>query len=1087
MAKKRATSASRLVILLALVGLLLSLGPAQLAAEGGSALGDAATQRDLSAWGRTPQPVPAEVRELFGDGLTAEEFVALTGYTPHAVEGLADQDVLVIIELENQPVAAVYAERQAQGGTAAMADLEAYGESLATAQDALLVRAGIAADQVISHYTTVYNGIQVKLPLSRIAEIAALPGVKSVHRAPIHTPALGASTGIIGAPAVWGDLHLRGEGVIIAIIDTGIDYNHAALGGSGNPADYAANDPAIVEMGTFPTAKVIAGYDFAGTLYDGDCSAADELAGICSTTPSPDDDPLDENGHGTHVASIAAGVMAGSVMTGTAPMAQLVALKIFGADGTTALAVDALEWATQKYLAEGWPHVINMSLGSPFGTADANDPDVLAANNAAAAGIIVVASAGNAGDTDYITGSPGSASKVLSVAASTTGFSTGPTVAISGTSYVTQTNIVYTTSGFDGDSGRFTETITAPLTYVGTLPGAPNNQMCGTTGIAPGALTGQVALISRGGCNFTAKVNYAATLGAVAALIYNNEAGTITMIGDPVNIPAASLQQEQGENLIPASGQTVIISSQSEVTAVPDPHTSADTIAPFSSRGPRGYDAAIKPEVAAPGAAIFAAEMGTGTGGVGLSGTSMAAPHVAGVAALVKQARPDWTPEEIKAAIMNTAVPLADYAVIPRAGNGRVNSFNAATTEVLAIADPDLVSLNWGVVSSNDDIVTLTGSINLYNKSDDAVTYEADIMLQNGSATAGVMDMAVTSGPIPVAPGGSAPVEVTIHLDMSAVEFDYLQHEGYFGQVTFSPGVAPGSAGEYDPQVLTVPFYFAPKPYASLDLDVAGDIVHPVSDSATITLTHTGPTTSMLWAYPALYASAAPNPAVEPMASMRLFGLDYGWTDGVYGDVISLAIDSWGPWHVPQSFFAEYDVYIDSDQDGSWDYANFNINWGWFDGSDHTNEWIIVQVDLSSGMFYLGSPWMIYTDFNNSVMEWYLPAEWQDLTGGDTKFYYGVQSWDPYGRAESSALGSYDYADWPYLWWWTGSPSPAAPVQYFTVMAGNKAGYDLANPVGFMIVDFNGNPNNDDGAQAYLAQINPYWSQLLLPISRDGQ
>lgn len=1081
MSKQSVPRASRLVVLFVITALLLSLAPAPLAAEGDSA---PARQRTLSEFGRQPQPVPEELRALFAGGMSADEFVSLTGRVPRALEPFVEQDVLVIIELHDRPMAALYAERRAQGGAAAMADLQAYSAALTDAQGAVIASAGLSADQVISQYTTVYNGIQARVPASRIAEIAALPGVKAVHRAPIHEPALGSSTELIGAPSVWQDLGLDGQGVIIAVIDTGIDYNHGALGGSGNPADYAGNDPAIVEEGTFPTAKVIDGWDFAGTLYNADCSADDEAAGLCSATPAPDADPLDENGHGTHVSSIAAGVMAGDVMTGTAPMAQLVALKVFGADGTTSLTVDALEWATQKYIAEGWPHVINMSLGSPFGTEDPEDPDVEAANNAVDAGIIVVASAGNSGDTTYITGSPGVADKVLSVAATTTGYATGPTVSVSDTVYITQTGIVYTPGSFDDGTGHFTETITAPLGYVGNLPGAADDQLCSTDGIAADALTGQVALISRGGCDFSLKVNNAASLGAVAALIYNNQAGIISMIGAPVSIPGASLQQQQGLNLIPADGETVIITAEDEVITVPDPYTPADSIATFSSRGPRGYDSALKPEVSAPGVGIFAADMGSGSGGVSMGGTSMAAPHVAGVAAMVRQAHPDWSPEEIKAAIMNTSVPLADYTPLPLAGNGRVDAYAATTTEVLAIGDDDLVSLNWGVVSSKDEIITLTGQVALYNKGASSVEYDADIMLQNGSATAGVLALEVGAGPHAVAAGASASVPVTVVLDMSSVDWDYYQHEEYFGQVTLSPSIVVRNGAS--PQVLTVPFYFVPKPYAKVDIVSDTNIVHPATDAATITTTLTGPVPSSLWGYPALYASDAPNPAVHEMASVRMFGMDYGWADAEEGDVVALAINSWGPWHVPQPFFAEFDLYLDVDGDAVFDWVNFNFNYGWFSGTDDSNEWIIVQVDLATGYIYLGSPWLIYTDYNNAVMEWYLPAEWQGLVGGDTLFDYLLVSWDPYGVAEVSAEGSYDYMEWPYIWWWTGSPTPAAPEQTFTVMVGDRSAYDLAAPLGFMIVDFSGDPQNDDGAQAYLAPINPFWTQLRLPIARDG-
>ena len=203
----------------------------------------------------------------------------------------------------------------------------------------------------------------------------------------------------------------------IAIIDTGIDYIHTDFGGSGAQADYDRNDTTVngESPALFPTAKVVAGYDFAGDDYNGD------------NTPQPDPDPMDCDGHGSHVAGIAAGVGVkadGSTYTGAynasiytpgffrigpgvAPQASLVALRVFGCDGSTELVSQAIEWAVDPNGDGDFSDrvdVINMSLGSDFGYEA--DPTSVAADNAALAGMIVVASAGNDGDSYYITGSP---------------------------------------------------------------------------------------------------------------------------------------------------------------------------------------------------------------------------------------------------------------------------------------------------------------------------------------------------------------------------------------------------------------------------------------------------------------------------------------------------------------------------------------------------------------------------------------------------------------------------------------------------------------------------------------------------------
>lgn len=1064
MCRGRRNAIWRMLAVLIGAAMLIGLLPLSAGAEGRSAILDA-SEAHRAAGKPGAQEIPAEVRELFEGGMTAADFVEIAGYVPRALESLIDEKVLVIIEMEGEPVAAMHAAQG--GGPGLSSSLQAHMNALEAAQASLQAQIEPLGAQVISNYTVVYNGIQARVPMSQLAAIRALPGVVAVHRAPVHEPTLGASVPLIAADQLWADLGYDGTGIVIAVIDTGIDYTHAALGGSGSPLQYQLNDPDVVEPGSFPTVKVVQGYDFAGTLYDAGCSAQEEADGICSATPAPDDDPLDEYGHGTHVASIAAGIMAGDVMTGTAPAAGLMALKVFGRSGSTTLTIDALEYATLHYLTWGWPQVINMSLGSPFGVDDPNDPSVYGANLAASVGIVVVASAGNEGDTHFITGSPAVADKAISVAATTTGYATGPTINVEGAMYVTQTNIIYQPGGFDDNTGRFEEAVTATLRYVGNLAGAADNQLCSVSGIAAGALEGDIALISRGTCAFSQKVNNAAALGAVAAVIYNNTSGIITMIGDPVAIPACSIQQQDGVNLIAADGETAVISAEDDVTTVPDPYTPADEIASFSSRGPRGYDSILKPDVSAPGVAIFAANMATGVGGVSMNGTSMAAPHVAGVAALIKQAHPDWTPEEVKAALMNTVADVeedGETAPIPRRGMGRVDAYRAATTEVLAIGEEDLVSLNWGVVRTIEDAVTLTGTVTVHNKGLDDLEYWAEPGFQPGSETAGVVDLFVDPITFTVPAGGSVDVTVTIELDMTTALLDYSWLEEYYGALFLEP------AGE-DSSMLTVPFYFQVKPYTSLEIEASGTITHPLEDIAVITATHSGPITSALWVYPSLVANDEPNPDLMGAGDVRLFGMDWQWTSDTYGDMIDVAIAAWDWWHVPQPYFAEFDLYLDIDQDGTDDYVLFNFNYGWLSGGEDTNLWIVAQVDLATGMIYLGSPYTIHTDYHNAYMEWYVPAVWIDLGPDASMFDYQLVSWDTYGVAGVNPRGSFDYLKPPFVWVVWNDPGPMEPAAEVWVAAYSVKGYRISDPVGVMLVDYTGDPRNHDGAQAYLVPI----------------
>ena len=254
------------------------------------------------------------------------------------------------------------------------------------------------------------NGIRVRVQAGQVAALEAMPGVRSVGRVETHELANVTSVPWIGGATV-NAAGFTGAGVKIAIIDTGVDYTHANFGGPGTVDAYNTNNRQIIEAGTFPTAKVIGGFDFAGPTYN---------ANVAGSVPAPDPDPLDRGGHGSHVAGSAAGIgVPGIIGKGVAPEALIYALKVFGdGGGSTNLTSLAIEWAMDPN-GDGdmsdKADVINMSLGSNFG--EAADPSAISAQNASAVGIIVVSASGNAGDVPYITSSPAIAPDSISVAA----------------------------------------------------------------------------------------------------------------------------------------------------------------------------------------------------------------------------------------------------------------------------------------------------------------------------------------------------------------------------------------------------------------------------------------------------------------------------------------------------------------------------------------------------------------------------------------------------------------------------------------------------------------------------------------------
>ena len=329
------------------------------------------------------------------------------------------------------------AERSRERARAMQAELDAAERAIAAEQAPVIAAAEGLGIQVIDRYEAVMNGLLVHGTAQQLEALRRWPGVLGIGPAPWVRLDLERSVPHIGADRVAAELGYDGSGSTIAIIDAGIDYSHAAFGGPGTAAAYASAAAAAETIDDtwdgqrlFPSAKVVGGWDFVGPLYTNPsaCSEAEERAGRCRRSPSPDPDPLDQHGHGSHVAGIAAGLPTAQQGGGVAPGARLVALKIYGppasgiyTDEEVDVVLSALDWCARVNLGrsvEGSAperiDAINMSLGEPWGQAS---PRFEAAVQALIdQGVVVVGSAGNAGNSPYILGAPGASRGVLAVA-----------------------------------------------------------------------------------------------------------------------------------------------------------------------------------------------------------------------------------------------------------------------------------------------------------------------------------------------------------------------------------------------------------------------------------------------------------------------------------------------------------------------------------------------------------------------------------------------------------------------------------------------------------------------------------------------
>jgi len=265
--------------------------------------------------------------------------------------GGPDEVIPVIIQMAGDPLGRVSVEHgwQQRGAAARSAHVSA----LASAQAALADVIHSSGGAVTHRYRHVYNGLSARVRRSDLVNLARQAGMAAIYRDRIVRKQLTVSVPFIGAQEL-NDLGLKGSGIKIGIIDTGIDYTHKDFGGSGTKETYdlEASDPTHLHPGTFPTAKVVGGTDIVGDRYDPGCSSSDKAAGKCTDVPEPDPNPIDLEGHGTGMAGIAAGIgVPGRVGHGIAPEAALYAIKLFAlGDTTSSDIVAAIEWAVDPHI-----------------------------------------------------------------------------------------------------------------------------------------------------------------------------------------------------------------------------------------------------------------------------------------------------------------------------------------------------------------------------------------------------------------------------------------------------------------------------------------------------------------------------------------------------------------------------------------------------------------------------------------------------------------------------------------------------------------------------------------------------------------
>ncbi|ATG52766.1 peptidase S8 [Brachybacterium vulturis] len=585
-----------------------------------------------------------------------------------------------------------------------------------------------------------WNGMSVAMDDTDVAELRTVPGVTAVYpvlevEMPEPVDAApedvygNAMTGVDQVQQVDG---LSGEGVTVAVIDSGIDYNHPDLGGSG--VEDQAED--------FPNDRVIGGFDFVGDAYD---SAE-------GTPVSPDEYPDDCGGHGSHVAGIigAGGDPSTGGVLGVAPGADLLSYRVFGCEGSssTEVILEAMEQAM-----EDGADVVNMSLGASFVTwqdyPTAQMSDVMTDN-----GITMVISAGNEGRAGtFSSGAPGVASDAITVASVDNTDRRAPYAVAAGQ------EIAYGPA--TGSTAAVPTAGELALVSAGA-PGTEAAQACDASVVPPATGAGQALLIERGVCSFHLKALAGQEAGYDAVILYNNAPGVVnpTVEGDPaITIPVVMIGQDDGLALQEQLTSGDVTWAWQQGAAVFENPTGG-LVSDFSSYGLTA-ELQLKPDVSAPGGSIWSTIPLEQGGHGSMSGTSMAAPHVAGAAALLLESAPDLAPAGVKTAMMNTADPLT-WSLMPdvgylepvhRQGAGLLDMVGAVHTATRV----QEASVSLGEGEDGPQTVTLTVS----NDSEAEQTYTVGV--QHGIATShptfdpGFYDAAATVEP------GSDAVTVAAH------------------------------------------------------------------------------------------------------------------------------------------------------------------------------------------------------------------------------------------------------------------------------------------------------------------------------------
>lgn len=633
------------------------------------------------------------------------------------------------------------------------------------------LRKNVPSAKITSEYFTVLNGVAVSLNGAAVGKLRNNADVLTVEYNALYRPLMSESYKLINAEGAWtaaGGRAGAGAGIKVGVIDTGIDPDHPFFDPEGfsYPTGFPKCDAA----------------DSTSHRPDQDCKYVSPKVIVAKVFYNKakvrglDAKAVQE--HGTHVAGTIAGVTGKTAvvngvsiddLSGIAPGAWLGNYNVFPGNVASARSEDILN-AVEAAVLDGMD-VLNLSLGG--GYRGNNDLLAMGLDAAASAGVVVAVAAGNSGPGPFTVESPGRARDVITVGASSN-------------------------QHFVGQPIRYGDPPTEIGAAVGDFPPLPDGTFdlfvsgdasglsTACSGLPDATTSNQVVLVTRGVCTFSTKVRSAIAAGYVGVIVRNNVAGDPVAMakdgGGGDDLPAVMVGLAEGNALRSAAPATITASATfSEFVT-----GNGDILAGFSSQGPTFVDEAVKPDLTSVGVNVlssvpcsFAVDKEAPCGGDGtwafFQGTSMATPHIAGSAAVLLGLHPDWTPAQVKSALVNTADLVVRNAlnaasiVGPMAqGGGRENLTEAADATVFF----DPVSASFGKIDASRNTPT-SMTITVTNTGSSSVTFDLEALkftpasgalgavYNAGSVTSG--DSRISFPPsITVPAGSSADLTITV-------------------------------------------------------------------------------------------------------------------------------------------------------------------------------------------------------------------------------------------------------------------------------------------------------------------------------------